>query len=72
LPFTHATKPRQIRAVFSHHEASRIFRQLQGHAWFSVSLMYGSGLRASEACRLRIQDIELVHGFIIVREAKGE
>ena len=72
LQFTYATKPRQIPTVFSHDEATRVLRQLQGPAWLAASLMYGSGLRVSEACRLRIQDIELVSGYIMVREAKGE
>jgi integron integrase len=72
LQFTYATKPRQIPTVFSHDEAIRVLRQLQGSTWLAASLMYGSGLRVSEACRLRIQDIELVGGYIMVREAKGE
>ena len=33
--------------------------------------MYGSGLRVSESTRLRIQNVELKAGCIIVREAKG-
>ncbi len=59
LQFTYATKPQQIPTVFSHDEATRVLRQLQGPGWLAASLMYGSGLRVSEACRLRTQDIEL-------------
>jgi len=45
---------------------------LQCPACLAASLMNGSGLRVSEACRLRIQDIELVSSYIMAREANGE
>lgn len=71
LRFTYATKPRQIPTVFSHAEASAVIGALRGTHHLLASLMYGSGLRVSEATRLRIQDLELKLGFIMVREAKG-
>ena len=34
-------------------------------------LLYGAGLRISEATRLRVQDVDFEQGCIMVREAKG-
>lgn len=33
-------------------------------------LLYGSGLRVSEACRLKISDVDFVNGVLIIRESK--
>lgn len=37
-----------------------------------VALMYATGLRVSEACNLKITDIDTENGFISVRKAKGD
>ena len=71
LAFTYTTKPRQIPTVFTHQEATRVLDQLTGISKLAALLMYGSGLRVSEASRLRVQDVDLDRGVIIVREAKG-
>ena len=36
-----------------------------------ATLLYGSGLRLLECCRLRVQDIDFAANQIIVREGKG-
>ncbi len=36
-----------------------------------ASLLYGSGLRLLDACRLRVKDLDLERGEILVREGKG-
>jgi integrase len=36
-----------------------------------ASLMYGSGLRVTEACRLRLKDIDFENQVITVRDGKG-
>jgi integron integrase len=36
-----------------------------------ASLMYGSGLRVTEACRLRIKDLDFQQQVITVRDGKG-
>ena len=71
LRFSYAKKPRQIPTVFSHEEASSVIDALQGTVNLIAALMYGSGLRISEATRLRVQDLEMKLGYIMVREAKG-
>jgi integron integrase len=37
-----------------------------------AELMYGSGLRLLETCRLRVKDIDFARGQIVVREGKGD
>ena len=71
LRFSYSQKPRQLPTVFSHTEALEIIGYLRGIHFVIASLMYGSGLRISEASRLRVQDVDLKVGYIVVREAKG-
>jgi integron integrase len=44
---------------------------LKSEAWLVASLLYGSGLRLMEACRLRVLDIDFDMRQIIVRNGKG-
>jgi len=37
-----------------------------------ASLLYGSGLRVLECCRLRVQDVDFAANQIVVRGAKGD
>lgn len=37
-----------------------------------ADLMYGSGLRLLDCCRLRVKDINFARGQIVVREGKGD
>jgi integrase/recombinase XerD len=36
-----------------------------------LELLYGTGVRASEACRLDLTDVALLEGLLLVREGKG-
>jgi integrase len=36
-----------------------------------VKLLYGGGLRLSEALRLRVKDLDFAHGCVMVRDGKG-
>lgn len=71
LRFTYTSAPRQIPNVFTHDEATAVIARLSGNPKLGACLMYGSGLRVSEAARLRVQDIEIERGVIVIREAKG-
>lgn len=48
-----------------------VFEHLSGSMLLIASLMYGSGLRVSEACRLRVKDIDFARHVITVRAGKG-
>ena len=68
---TRATRPRRRPVVLSRTEVRALLAQLQGVPWLVANLLYGSGLRLSEALRLRVKDVLLERGEVVVREAKG-
>jgi integron integrase len=64
--------PKHIPVVFTKTEAHSIIEQMEGTSKIVTSLLYGSGLRLSEALRLRIKDVDFGFKQIIVRDGKGE
>jgi integrase len=48
-----------------------VLSHLDGTSWLIANLLYGSGLRLMEAHRLRVKDLMIERGEVIVREAKG-
>ena len=67
-----AKRPARIPTVLTHGEATQINALLQEPHKLIASLMYGSGLRVVEACRLRIKDIDFDRQIITVRSGKGD
>lgn len=61
-----------VPVVLSRTEAAGVLSRLKGVSWLRASLMYGSGLRVLEACRLRVKDIDFDRREITVRNGKGE
>ncbi len=45
--------------------------ELHGTPRLMATLLYGSGLRLLECCRLRVQDVDFAMNQIVVRDAKG-
>lgn len=68
---TRATKPKRLPVVLSVTEVRSVLAQLEGTCWLIANLLYGSGLRLMEAHRLRVKDLVLERGEVIVRDAKG-
>ena len=68
---TRATTAKRLPVVLTRVEVAALLVQLQGTPWLVASLLYGSGLRLMEALRLRVKDLALERGELIVREAKG-
>lgn len=66
-----ARETRRVPVVLSHRQVNRVLDQLEGKYPLLGSLMYGSGLRLSEAHRLRVKDIDFDLGQITVRDGKG-
>jgi site-specific recombinase XerD len=62
---------RKLPVVPSRVEVRALLAQLHGTAWLVASLLYGSGLRLMEAMRLRVKDLALERGEVIVRAGKG-
>ncbi|WP_372653042.1 integron integrase [Alcanivorax borkumensis] len=71
LNFRQSRKSRRPPVVFTDEEARIIIKQLKDPFKLMAELMYGSGLRVSEALRLRIKDMDFGQGQLIVREGKG-
>lgn len=72
LGFSLARKQRQLPVVLSPSEVSKILHQLEGRNRLIIELLYGSGLRISEALRLRVQDISFGNQSLTVRDGKGK
>ena len=68
---TRARRPKRLPVVLTVAEVRLVLAQLDGAAWLFANLLYGSGLRLMEALRLRIKDLVIERGELIVRDAKG-
>ena len=64
-------KPRKLPVVLTHEEAMQIIDRLGKTDRLIASLLYGSGLRVTEACRLRIKDLDFQQQVLTVRDGKG-
>jgi integron integrase len=68
---TRASRPKRLPVVLSVTEVRSLLAHLDGTSWLIANLLYGSGLRLMEAHRLRIKDLVIERGELIVRDAKG-
>ena len=66
-----ANRPRRLPVVLSREEVDRVLGHLEPPYRLIASLLYGSGLRLSEALRLRVKDIDLARRKLLVRDGKG-
>ena len=66
-----ATRPKRLPSVLTQKEAQRVIANLPGVHWLIGGLLYGGGLRLTEALRLRIKDLELDQHRVLVRNGKG-
>lgn len=57
--------------VLSREEVARVLSQLRGPCRLVASLLYGAGLRLMEGLQLRVKDVDLQRGEIVVRRGKG-
>ena len=64
-------RPTKIPAVLTGPEVERVLGQLSGVYRLVGLLLYGSGMRLSEAVTLRVKDLDLARGEIRLRRAKG-
>jgi len=66
-----AKKPKRIPVVLSEKEAKNIIFEMTGVHKIVLGLIYGAGLRVSEALRLRITDLDFDYNQLTVRNGKG-
>lgn len=67
-----AKRPSRLPSVFTPTEAKAIIAELEGTTKIVVSLLYGCGMRVTEALRLRVKDIDFDTRQVAVRDGKGE
>ena len=61
-----------IKIIPNRQELGQIFAGMKGMVRIMAGLMYGSGLRVSEVCRLRVKDIDIDALTMRIYDAKGE
>jgi integron integrase len=66
-----ARRPENLPVVLSRGEAQRILQAMAGTTRLMAALLYGSGLRLSECCTLRVKDVDFERKQLCVRRGKG-
>lgn len=66
-----AQRPKRLPTVFSRSEAHAIIEALDYPHDLKAMLLYGAGLRLSEALRLRVKDVDFNRSALVVRDGKG-
>ncbi len=67
-----AKRPQRKPIVLTRQEVLAVLRPLKGVPRLMASLLYGSGRRRLECCRVRVQDVDFGTNQIVVRGAKGD
>ena len=68
-----AKNSQKIPVVMSKDEVRQVLRSIpKGPPQLIASLLYGTGMRLMEACRLRLKDVDFDRQQITVREGKGD
>ena len=67
-------RPGRIPTVLSTQEVQRVIAAIPESSNFRlpIELLYGTGMRVSEVCTLRMRDLDLGRAQIIIRAAKGD
>lgn len=68
---TRAQRPVRLPVVLSRDEVSAVLGRLRGDVWLMASLLYGAGLRLFECTELRVKDVHLDRGELVIRDGKG-
>jgi integron integrase len=67
-----AKRGKKLPVVLWVEEVKALFQHLSGTALLTAQLLYGSGLRIKELCRLRVLDIDFDGHLLVVRNGKGD
>ncbi len=68
-----AKRPQQLPVVLSVDEVRQVLDKLpRNHLGLMIELLYGTGMRLMECCRLRVKDVDFPRRQLIIREGKGE
>ena len=76
IPWVHdvvrARRSERVPAVLTPGEVRQFLDVMSGAPRLTVQLLYGSGLRLLEALQLRIKDVNVARGEVLVRDPKGK
>ena len=67
-----AKKKKYIPTILAPEEVSSVFEGLTGQYLVIAKLLYGCGLRISEALRLRVKDLDFANGLVQIHQSKGD
>ncbi len=70
--FQRAQRSRRLPVVLTREEVRAVLGQMKGPNRLVALLLYGAGLRLTEALRLRVKDVDAAYGQILVRDGKGQ
>lgn len=66
-----AKRKKQLPVVMNRTETQQVLGEMRGTSQLMAKVLYGSGLRLMEVCRLRVKDVDFERREIHVREGKG-
>jgi integron integrase len=66
-----ARTPLRLPVVLTRDEIDSLIARLAAEPRLVASLLYGAGLRLLECLRLRVKDVDLARGELVVRDGKG-
>jgi len=68
----HARSPARLPVVLTRDEVRSVLARMDGAPRLIATLLYGSGLRLLECCRLRVKDVDIPRNQLTVRRGKGD
>ena len=66
-----AKRPLRVPLVLTPAEVQAVLKQTRGTPHLVAQILYGSGLRLLECCRLRVKDVDFTRGQLTVCDGKG-
>jgi integron integrase len=66
-----ARRPQRLPVVLTEAETAQLLAHMTGTTGLVARLLYGTGMRILEAVRMRVKDLDLSRGEIVVRDGKG-
>ena len=72
VEFLRARRPERLPVVLAMEEVRALLDGMTGTHRVLAELLYGSGLRILECCRLRVKDVDFARHQILIRDGKGE
>ncbi len=66
-----AKRPQRLPSVLTRSEVALVLERMEGTYGLMAKLLYGTGMRLMECCRLRVKDVDFDQREILIREGKG-